>query len=324
MPVARRPTAWGSGILGLAVLACGIRGRTGRQRTIRMPAVLGQAGRRPGVLGRAVRRRGGGRARTGRARKVQHAGRMPEVPESTARMPEVRGPTVRKTGVRGRAGRTAGDLGRRTGRARRARQRVARRAGDRGQGMAGGPAAWGKHAVLGPGGPCRNKAERQARRGHLPPVYAVRVREDRTRLATRACGGLRRAVLGREGRTRLAAWACRGLRRAVLRRERLGRLAILACRGPRRARGGRARGDRGQRVPGAVVLARGALACRGLGRERGGRGRSAVLVRWRRGRLGGRRWAGRGEGARAGGRAAVRRRPGPGARAVPLMAFPQQ
>jgi hypothetical protein len=319
MPVARRPTAWGSGILGLAVLACGIRGRTGRQRTIRMPAVLGQAGRRPGVLGRAVRRRGGGRARTGRARKVQHAGRMPEVPESTARMPEVRGPTVRKTGVRGRAGRTAGDLGRRTGRARRARQRVARRAGDRGQGMAGGPAAWGKHAVLGPGGPCRNKAERQARRGHLPPVYAVRVREDRTRLATRACGGLRRAVLGREGRTRLAAWACTGPQRAVLGRGRRGRLAILARRGP-----GRARGGRGQRVPGPAVPACGVLACRGLGRERRGRGRRAVLVRWRRGRLGGRRRAGRGAGARAGGQAAVRRRPGPGARAVPLMAFPQQ
>ena len=281
--MARRPTAWGAGVLGRAVQAYGIRGRTVRvlkvrQRTIRMPAVLGRAVRRPGVLGRAVRRQGGGRARTGRARKVQHAGRMPE--------------------VRGRAGRTAGDLGRRTGRARKARQRAARRAGDRGQGMAEGPAAPGKHAVLGRGGPCRNKAGRQARRGHLPPGYAVRVRE---------------------GRTRLAAWACWGLRRAALRGERRGRLAILAGRGP-----GRARGGRGQRVPGPVVLARGVLARRGPGRERGGRGRSAVLVRWRRGRLGGRRWAGRGEGARAGGQAAMRRQPGPGARAVPLMAFPQQ
>jgi hypothetical protein len=298
MPVARRPTAWGSGVLGRAVLVCGIRGRTVRvrkvrQRTTRMPGVLGQAVRRLGVLGCEVRRRGGGRARTGRARRVQRAGRMPEVPGSTAR----------RTGVRGRPGRTAGDLGWRTGRARRARQRAARRAGDRGQDMSEGPAALGKHAVLGRGDPCRNKAERQVRRGHLPPGYAVRVREARTRRATRACRGLRRAVLGREGRTRLAAWACRG---------------------PRRARGGRARGGRGQRVPGPVIPAREVLACRGPGRERGGRGRSAVLVRWRRGRLGGRRWAGRGEGARAGGRAAVRRRPGPGARAVPLMAFPQQ
>jgi hypothetical protein len=238
-------------------------------------------------------------------RKVQHAGRMPEV----------RGPTARRTGVQ-RPGRTAGDLGRRTVRGRRARQRPARRAGDRGQGMAGGPAAPGKHAVLGRGGPCRNKAEGQARWGHLLPGYAVRAGEGRGRVALR-----------RAGRTRLATRACRRPRRAVLRRLVPGRggqarLAVLAWSGPRWVvprRGGRRLG-----APGPVVPAGGVLACRGLGRKRGGRGRIAVLVRWWRARPGGRRRAGRGRGARAGGQAAVRRRPDPGARAVPLMAFPQQ
>jgi hypothetical protein len=301
MPVVRRLAAWGPGILGPAVLACGIRGRTGRvrkvrQRTIRMPAVLGPAARRPGVLGRTVRRRG-------------------------------------------RPGRTAGVLGRRTVRARRARQRPTRRAGDREQGMAGGPAAPGKHAVLGRGSRCRNEAGGQARWGHLLPGYAVRVRGGPGPLVRG------RIVLGRGGRARLAARACRGLRRAVLRRAVLGhggpaRLAVRACRGPRRAvlghgsparlaaracRGpGRERGGRGQGGPGPVVPARGVLACRGPGRERGGRGRIAVLLRWRQGRLRDRRWAGRGKGARAGGQAAARRRLGPGARADPLMAFPQQ
>lgn len=291
MPVVRRLAAWGPGVLGMAVLACGI-----RQRTIRMPAVLGPAARRPGVLGRTVRRRG-------------------------------------------RPGRTAGVLGRRTVRARRARQRPTRRAGDRGQGMAGGPAAPGKHAVLGRGSRCRNEAEGQARRGHLLPGYAVRVRGGpgplvrgriflgrggRARLAARACRGLRRAVLrrvvlGHGGPARLAVRACRGPRRAVLGHGGPARLAARACRDP-----GRARGGRGQGGPGPVVPARGVLACRGPGRERGGRGRIAVLLRWRQGRLRDRRWGGRGKGARAGGQAAARRRLGPGARAVPLMAFPQQ
>jgi hypothetical protein len=265
MPVVRRLAAWGPGVLGMAVLACGI-----RQRTIRMPAVLGPAARRPGVLGRTVRRRG-------------------------------------------RPGRTAGVLGRRTVRARRARQRPTRRAGDREQGMAGGPAAPGKHAVLGRGSRCRNEAGGQARWGHLLPGYAVRVRGGPGPLVRG------RIFLGRGGRARLAARACRGPRRAVLGHGGPARLAARACRDP-----GRARGGRGQGGLGPVVPARGVLACRGPGRERGGRGRIAVLLRWRQGRLRDRRWAGRGKGARAGGQAAVRRRLGPGARAVPLMAFPQQ
>jgi len=331
MPVVRRLAAWGPGILGPAVLACGSRGRTGRarkvrQRTIRMPAVLGPAARRPGVLGMAVLACG----------IRQRTTLMPAVLGPAAPRPGVLGRTVRS---RRRPGRTAGVLGRRTVRARRARQRPTRRAGYRGQGMAVGPAAPGKHAVLGRGGRCRNEAEGQARWEHLLPGYAVRVRGGpgplvlgrmvlghggRAPLAARAGRGLRRAVLrrvvpGLGGRARLAARACRGPRRTVLRRGGLACLAVWARRGPRRARGGPGRGG-----PGPVVPARGVLACRGPGRERGGRGRIAVLLRWWRGRLGDRRWAGRGKGARAGGQAAVRRRLGPGARAVPLMAFPQQ
>jgi len=325
MPVVRRLAAWGPGILGPAVLACGSRGRTGRarkvrQRTIRMPAVLGPAARRPGVLGMAVLACG----------IRQRTTLMPAVLGPAARRPGVLGRTVRS---RGRPGRTAGLRGRRTIRARRARQRPTRRAGDRGQGMAEGPAAPGKHAVPGRGGRCRNEAEGQARWGHLLPGYAVRVREGpgplvlgrmvlghggRARLAARAGRGLRRAVLRRGGRARLAARAGRGLSRAVLRRGGPARLAVWARRGPRRARGGRRRW-----VPGPVVPARGVLACRGPGRKRGGGGRIAVLARWWR-RLRSRRGADRGKGAQAGGQTAVRRRLGPGARAVPLMAFPQQ
>src|SRR5580704_5085361 len=101
--------------------------------------------------------------------------------------------------------------------------------------MAGGPAALGKHAVLGRGGPRRNKAEGRARWGHLLPGYAVRVRKGRGRVVVR-----------REGRTRLATRACRRPRREALGRVVLGRgdparLATRACRRPRRAvlRGGR-------------------------------------------------------------------------------------
>jgi hypothetical protein len=284
MPVVRRLAAWGPGIPGPAVLACGSRGRTGRvrkvrQRTTRMPAALGPAARRPGVLGIA-----------GLACGIrQRTTRMPAALGPAARRPGVLGRTVRS---RGRPGRTAGVLGRRTVRARRARQRPTRRAGDRGQGMAVGPAAPGKHAVLGGGGRCRNEAEGQARWGHLLPGYAVRVRGGPGPLVRG------RMILGRGGRARLAARARRGLRRA---------------------RGGRRRGG-----PGPVVPARGVLACGGPGRDRGGRGRIAVLPRWWRGRLRGRKGADRGKGARAGGQAAVRRRLGPGARAVLLMAFPQQ
>jgi hypothetical protein len=315
MPVVRRPTAWRPGILDLAVRACGVRGRTGRGRTVRQRTT-----RMPGVLGRAARRCGRGRRRMGRARKVrQHASRMPEVP----------GPTARRTGVQGRPGRTAGDPGRRTDRARKARQRPARRAADRGQGKAGGPAAPGTHAVLGRGGPCRNEAEGRARRGHLLLGYAVRVRGGPGRLV-RARKGRRLVAPRRAGRTCLATRTCRGPRWTVLGRGGRARLAARAGRGPGRARWGRGR---------EMALTRGVLACgvlasaplvrRGPERERGGRVRLAVLRRRGPARpgvraFGGRRWAGRGRDARAGGQAAVRRRPGPGARAVPLMAFPQQ
>jgi hypothetical protein len=150
MPVAARPAAWRPGVLGLAVLACGIRGRTGRtrkarQHTIRILAVPGRAPRDPAVPLRATWRRG-----RGRARRVQRlAARLAEVPGWAAWMPE----------IRGRPDRTAGVLGRRAVQAGRApRSRAALRAGVLGRGMAARPGVLGKRTARGRGRLCRNQA----------------------------------------------------------------------------------------------------------------------------------------------------------------------
>jgi hypothetical protein len=149
-PAVRRPAAWKPVVPGLAVRACGHRGRTGRARKIprctgRMPAVRLPAGWRPGLLEQAVRACGI-RGRTGRARKVRQrtsplpavlggtirrrgTGRARKVQRRAALLRKVPGPTAWMPGSQGRSARTAGVLGRRTVRVRSPRRRPAQWAG---------------------------------------------------------------------------------------------------------------------------------------------------------------------------------------------------